>query len=57
MGGVVSREARKARKDFFFGKKEAKNVCPFGARWPPTARPTENVFLLLFLQKKKSLPT
>jgi len=57
MAGVVSREARRGSKDFFFEKKEAKNRCPFGARWPPTARPMEKVFLLLFLQKKKNLLT
>jgi len=57
MAGVVSREARRGSKDFFFEKKEAKNCCPFGARWPPTARPMEKVFLLLFLQKKKNLLT
>jgi hypothetical protein len=42
------------RRILLFCKKEAKNFCPWGALLARRARQTRKVFLLLFLQKKKT---
>jgi hypothetical protein len=54
----LGEKAKGRKKDSsFFGKKEAKKLYPFDAGALNQASQVIKVFLLLFFQKKKTLPT
>jgi hypothetical protein len=45
------------RESSFFEKKEAKKLFSCDAAWSLEPAPTDKVFLLLFVHKKKILPS
>jgi hypothetical protein len=54
---LALRQRREVQEESsFFGKKEAKKLCPFAAGYPNSRFRVRKVFLLLFFQKKKTLP-